>query len=99
MVRDFPIGFIKDTTMLWSEIKKWAKEKGYETIKDKEDGQYYWAKIDEPSNLEASGVAPSVSKLAKAIYNHLSENKWIEYQTEYKLSLESKVHAQGVSEY
>lgn len=85
--------------MLWSEIKKWAKEKGYETLKDKEDNQYYWAKIDDPNNIQSSGVANSVSKLAKAIYNHISENKWIEYQQTYKLSIESNVHDQGIADY
>jgi hypothetical protein len=85
--------------MLWSEIKKWAKDKGYETLKDKEDNQYYWAKIDDPNNVQASGVASSVSKLAKAIYNHISENKWVEYQKEYKESVESKVHDQGIADY
>lgn len=85
--------------MLWSEIKKWAKEKGYETLKDKEDNQYYWAKINDPNNIQASGVASSVSKLAKAIYNHISDNKWMQYQNEYKLLVESKVHDQGIADY
>lgn len=93
------IGFIGKIKMLWSEVKKWAKDKGYETIKDKEDGKYYWAKIDEPQNIEASGVVTSVSKLAKAIYNHLSDNKWIEYQSEYKLATEQKVHDQSIADY
>jgi phosphoribosylformylglycinamidine (FGAM) synthase PurS component len=69
--------------MLWTEIKKWAKEQGYETIKDK-DGEitsYYWAKLDDP---QASGVSKSVSKLAWDIYNHITENKWIEFQKEFK---------------
>lgn len=85
--------------MLWSEIKKWAKDKGYETIKDKEDGKYYWLKIDDPNNMQTSGVANSVSKLAKAIYNNLSDNKWIEYQNQYKLSMEQKIHDQGIANY
>jgi hypothetical protein len=68
--------------MLISEIKKWAKEKGYEVIKDKEDGLYYWAKLDAGS--EASGVAKSVSKVATAIFNHLTEDKWVEHQTKFR---------------
>ena len=59
--------------MLWKEIKTWAKSKGYETIKDKDDGQYYWAKLDS-SNPSDSGVTRSVSKLATAIFNHLTNN-------------------------
>lgn len=65
-----------------SEIKKWAKEKGYTVIKDKEDNQYYWAKLD--AGPDASGVARSVSKVATAIFNHLTENKWVEHQIKFK---------------
>jgi len=75
--------------MLWTEVRSWAKTNGYETIKDKEDNQYYWAKLD--SNLpDASGVAKSVSKLATAIYNHMTDNKFLEHQKEYKEKLEIK---------
>ena len=65
-----------------SEIKKWAKEKNYTVIKDKEDGLYYWAKLD--AGPDASGVAKSVSKVATAIFNHLTEDKWVEHQTKFK---------------
>jgi hypothetical protein len=75
--------------MLWKEIKSWAKSKGYETIKDKDDGQYYWAKLDS-DEPDASGVAKSVSKLATAIYNHMTNNKWIEHQKQYQENLEIK---------
>ena len=71
--------------MLWSEIKKWAKEQGYETLKEKDDSingaSYYWAKLDDP---QVSGVSLSVSKLAKAIYNHITTDKWVEHQTTHK---------------
>lgn len=71
--------------MLWSEIKKWAKDQGYETLKEKDDSvngaSYYWAKLDDP---KVSGVSLSVSKLAKAIYNHITIDKWVEHQTIYK---------------
>lgn len=75
--------------MLWKEVKSWAKNQGYETIKDKDDGQYYWAKLDsnEPA---ASGVAKSVSQLATAIYNHMTDNKWVEHQKTYRENLELK---------
>jgi len=75
--------------MLWSEVKRWAKDKGYETLKDKGDEekgdkvQYYWSKIDNPS---ASGVSLSVSKLARDIYNDITNGEWIDYQTSYKES-------------
>jgi hypothetical protein len=75
--------------MLWTEVRSWAKSKGYETIKDKEDNQYYWAKLDS-SDPDASGVAKSVSKLAFAIYNHMTDNKWLDHQQEYRKNLEIK---------
>lgn len=75
--------------MLWKEIKSWSKSKGYETVKDKDDNQYYWAKLDS-NDPNASGVAPSVSKLATAIFNHLTENKWVDHQKKYKENLEIK---------
>ena len=68
--------------MLWSEVKKWAKEKGYEVIKDKQDGLYYWAKLD--AGPDTSGVSQSVSKVATAIFNHITEDKFVEYQLKYK---------------
>jgi hypothetical protein len=65
--------------MLWKEVKTWAKNNGYDVLKDKEDNQYYWAKLD----TDASGVAKSVSKLAFAIYNHMTDNKWLDHQKQY----------------
>jgi len=73
--------------MLISEIKKWAKTHGYEVLKDKGDEekgekvQYYWSKIDDP---QASGVSPSVSKLARDIYNHITDGAFVEYQKQYQ---------------
>lgn len=75
--------------MTWTEIKKWAKEQGYDTVKDKTDGQYYWAKLDD-TTPNASGVAKSVSKLAKAIFNHMTNDQWIDHQKEYIENKESK---------
>lgn len=75
--------------MLWSEVKKWAKERGYETLKEKDDSingaSYYWAKLDDP---QASGVSLSVSKLARDIYNHITDNKWTEHQKVYQENLQ-----------
>lgn len=69
--------------MLWKEIKTWAKNKGYTVVKDKDDGKYYWTKLDS-DDPNIGGVTTSVSKLATAIFNHLTDNKWIEHQTQYK---------------
>ncbi len=71
--------------MLWTEVRKWAKENGYESFREKikdSDNQYeyYWAKIDDP---QCSGITVSVSKLAKAIYNEITSHKWVDYQESY----------------
>jgi len=75
--------------MLWTEIRRWSKEKGYTTVKDKDDNQYYWSKLDS-TDPDASGVARSVSKLAMQIFNHLTDNRWVDHQKEYKENLELK---------
>jgi hypothetical protein len=80
--------------MLWSEIKKWAKQQGYETVKEKGDEekgesvQYYWSKTDDSNR---SGVAKSVSKLAKAIYNDITNNAWLEHQQSYLSNLNVEI--------
>jgi hypothetical protein len=80
--------------MLWGEVKKWAKSYGYETIKEKGDEdkgekvQYYWSKIDNPAS---SGIANSVSKLAKAIYNDITNNAWLDHQESYISNLNTEI--------
>ena len=67
-----------------TEIKIWAKRWGYSIIKEKDDSingaSYYWCKNDDPN---VTGVALSVSKVATAIFNDLTENKWLEHQQNY----------------
>ena len=75
--------------MTISEIKKWAKGLGYDAIKDKDDGKYYWTKSGS-NDINSSGVAPSVSKLARAIYNHYTDNKWVEHQQVFDANKEIK---------
>lgn len=62
----------------------WAKKWGYSIIKEKDDtingASYYWAKDDDPN---ATGVALSVSKVARDIFNHMTDNKWVEHQQNY----------------
>jgi hypothetical protein len=70
--------------MTINEIKRWAKEKGYSITKEKnEDGthQYLWSKH---SDASISGVTTSVSKVATAIFNHMTDNKWVDHQTKFK---------------
>jgi hypothetical protein len=68
-----------------TEVKSWAKRWGYSIIKEKDDSvngaSYYWCKDDDSS---ITGVALSVSKVAAAVYNHMTENRWIEHQKQYR---------------
>lgn len=65
--------------MTWTEIRRWAKENGYQTSKHK-DG-YDWSVVDNP---DSCGTTSSVSKLATAIFNHMTDNKFIQHQKDYK---------------
>ena len=72
--------------MLWKEIKTWAKDKGYKADRKKIEGEensyhYTWSKIDDEN---ISGTATSVSKIATAIFNHMTDNKHLEYQQKYQ---------------
>jgi hypothetical protein len=68
-----------------TEIKSWAKRWGYSIIKEKDDSingaSYYWSKDDD---INATGVALSVSKVALAIYNHMTNDKYVEHQKQHK---------------
>ena len=72
--------------MKWSEIKKWAKVKGYNVSREKAENtdkytyEYTWTKDDE----SAGGLATSVKDLATDIFNNLTGNKHIEHQLKYK---------------
>jgi hypothetical protein len=69
--------------MLISEIKRWAKEKGYIVTKHGggEEATYSWYKVSDPS---IKGEASSVSKVAAAVFNNLTDNRWVEYQEQYR---------------
>ncbi len=68
-----------------TEVKSWAKTWGYSILKEKDDSingaSYYWCKNDDPT---VTGVALSVSKVATAIYNHISDNKWLDHQKQFQ---------------
>lgn len=76
--------------MLWSNIRSWTKEKGYKTerkkiISGEEDEEetsylYKWSKITDET---ICGETTSVSKLAKIIYNDITNNIHIEHQESY----------------
>lgn len=84
--------------MMISEIKKWAKTQGFDVVKEKDDSingaSYYWMKSEDHS---ISGVSPSVSKLARDIFNVITENKWVEHQTKFQenLVIDHKIHDEG----
>ena len=65
--------------MLWKEIKSWAKDRGYEAKKSSEG--YSWSLINNP---EIRGDSQSVSKLARDIFNNMTDDKFVEHQKNYK---------------
>jgi hypothetical protein len=65
--------------MTFSIIRSWAKSRGY-SVK-KEINQYCWSLID---NNDICGVSKSVSKLARDIFNHITDNRFVEHQNKYK---------------
>jgi hypothetical protein len=73
-----------------TEVKTWAKRWGYSIIKESDDtingASYYWCKDSDPN---VTGVALSVSKVATAIYNNITDNKWLEHQNSYEVINES----------
>jgi hypothetical protein len=68
-----------------TEIKSWAKRWGYSILKDKDNtvngASYYWSKDNDPN---VTGVALSVSKVALAIFNDMTDNKYLEHQKQYQ---------------
>lgn len=64
--------------MTFSVIRSWAKSKGY-SVKKLDQG-YSWQLT---SNDTVNGLSKSVSKLARDIFNHITDNKFLEYQTNY----------------
>tara|TARA_B000000557_G_scaffold34865_1_gene25347 strand:- start:462 stop:746 length:285 start_codon:yes stop_codon:yes gene_type:complete len=77
--------------MKWSLIKKWAKEKGYSCVREKttnsanpNEYDYYWTS---DNDVAVSGIAFSVSSLATDVYNHITNNKHLEYQQKAKQEL------------
>jgi hypothetical protein len=59
-----------------NEIKSWAKKFGI-TVKKQGEG-YVWFKED----LEA-GVPTSLDELVTGVYNHITDNKFLDHQKKY----------------
>lgn len=72
--------------MLWQNIKSWSKNYGYKAdrtkLEDSDTYLYKWYKIDDP---RICGETTSVSKLAKTIFNLITDNKYIEHQEQFLL--------------
>jgi hypothetical protein len=65
--------------MMIGEIKKWAKSLDYE-VKNSKEGGYSWKHT---SNKEYSH-SEDVETLAKDIFNHLTKDKWKDYQEKFQ---------------
>ena len=66
--------------MKWSLISQWAKEHGYEVDREKLEPKKYrytWSKDTD------GGEAFHVRDLATAVFNHMTDGAWIEYQKNY----------------
>lgn len=62
-------------------IQKWAKDHGYKVDRTKtDDGYLYtWESVDSA----AAGTATSVFDTAKAVFNHMTDGRWIAHQESY----------------
>jgi hypothetical protein len=81
-----------------SEIKKWAKEHGYSLVKAKTDQEnlysYTWTTMYDPI---FSGIEYSVSKVARAIYNHITNDAYVEHQAQYKANTAIDINHNEIS--
>ena len=67
--------------MTFTELKRWAKQNGYEVLKEKGTEVCVWTKIDSPA---VTGMANTLSETATQIYNHITDYAWVEYQEKFK---------------
>jgi hypothetical protein len=65
--------------MMWGEVNKWAKEKGFKLKRI--DGLIHWHKLDDAT---ICGAEENIDEVATAIFNVISDYKWVEYQKSYK---------------
>jgi|TARA_B100001094_G_scaffold276211_1_gene284276 hypothetical protein len=72
--------------MNWTNIKKWAKDKGYKVDREKSGYEanpynYQWKLLENP---ERNGTTNSLSKMAMNIYNDITDDKHLAHQERYK---------------
>ncbi len=66
--------------MKWTEISKWAKSLDYKVDREKiapKQYKYTWSKGED------SGEEDHVYTTAKAIFNHHTNNRWVDHQNNY----------------
>lgn len=71
--------------MNWTNIKRWAKDKGYKVDREKSGDEsnpynYEWKLLDDSAR---HGTTNSLSKMTMAIYNDITNNKHLEHQKRY----------------
>ena len=73
--------------------KSWAKEKGYVVSRDKsgDENNPYHYEWHLKSDSTISGITNSLSQVATDIFNHLTDNKHVEYQQKVKQELADKI--------
>jgi len=72
--------------MNWTNIKRWAKDKGYKVGREKSGDEsnpynYEWKLLEDPTRY---GTTNSLSKMAMAIYNDITDNKHLAHQERYR---------------
>lgn len=63
----------------WAEISKWAKSHGFKV--NKKDGLFCWSKLE---SADISGQESSFDDMIKAVFNTITDGKWIEHQKKYE---------------
>lgn len=95
--------------MKWSLIKSWAKDKGYKVYREKSDIEsnpynYVWkqelrGEVGIPSKGLGEGATNSLSKLATEIYNHMTDDRFVEHQERYRQQKAGEdINREGLSE-
>lgn len=85
--------------MIWKEIKTWATNKGYKVDRksigvEEKKYIYSWAYND------VEGIAHSTNECAIVLYNHMTNNKFVEYQKEYeKTKVKEDIFIAGVTQW
>lgn len=73
--------------MNFTLLKQWATSHGYEVLKEKGTEVCLWTVKEDPS---VTGIADTLRDTATQIYNHITNDKWVDYQNEYKRNKEIK---------